>query len=128
MSPVANEWIIKAEGDFQAALILYRRRKNPNYDSTCFHSQQCVEKYLKGILQELNIRISKTHNLNQLLDLIAARWPLWEAYRQGIHQLTGFAVEIRYPGITADKTTAKNALEICKIIREAARKDLKIEE
>jgi HEPN domain-containing protein len=50
--PLTPEWIEKAEGDFHSALRELRARKNPNYSSACFHAQQCVEKYLKGRLQE----------------------------------------------------------------------------
>lgn len=45
----------------------YRARKAPNYDAVCFHSQQCVEKYLKALLQEYNIAFGKIHDLPVLL-------------------------------------------------------------
>ena len=42
--------------------------ESPNYDSACFHTQQCIEKYLKGILQSDDIPFAKTHDLCLLLD------------------------------------------------------------
>jgi len=48
MNPIVQEWIDKAEGDWNTARREYRVRKSPNYDAVCFHSQQCAEKYLKA--------------------------------------------------------------------------------
>jgi HEPN domain-containing protein len=72
MKPLVQEWIDKAEGDFATAGRDLRARKAPNYDSVCFHSQQCVEKYLKAYLQDAGIAFAKTHDLVVLLDLIVA--------------------------------------------------------
>jgi HEPN domain-containing protein len=44
------EWVEKAEEDWEAAQRSYRARKVPLYNVACFHSQQCVEKYLKARL------------------------------------------------------------------------------
>ncbi len=70
MHQLTQEWIDKAEGDFATGLRESRVRKDPNYDSVCFHAQQCVEKYLKGKLQEETIKFPKTHDLEKLLDLL----------------------------------------------------------
>ena len=51
MNPIVEEWLKKAEGDWQTANRELRARKNPNYDAVCFHCQQCAEKYLKAYLQ-----------------------------------------------------------------------------
>jgi HEPN domain-containing protein len=50
MNPLTNEWIEKADRDFETASREIRVRKKPNKDAVCFHSQQCAEKYLKLIL------------------------------------------------------------------------------
>ena len=50
---IVNEWIKKAKGDFNSALREYRARKFPNYDAGGFHAQQCIEKYLKALLQNV---------------------------------------------------------------------------
>jgi len=59
MKRITGEWINKAEGDWHGALSRYRARKHPNYDSTCFHAQQCAEKYLKARLKEAGIAFTK---------------------------------------------------------------------
>ena len=49
MKPITKEWVDKAEEDWSTALREVRVRKNPSYDSVCFHAQQCAEKYLKAL-------------------------------------------------------------------------------
>jgi HEPN domain-containing protein len=62
MKPITREWVEKAEADFATARRELRVRKEPNLDAVCFHCQQCVEKYLKGRLQQDRIVFAKTHN------------------------------------------------------------------
>ena len=50
MKPLSREWVEKAEGDFQVAGQIMRRRKERVYDAACFHAQQTVEKYFKARL------------------------------------------------------------------------------
>jgi HEPN domain-containing protein len=93
-------------------------------DGICFHCQQCAEKYLKGFLQERAIPFGKTHNLIYLLDLIVAVDPAWDVYRQDVHVLSGFAVQFRYPGDSADKSMASESLAFCRAFRRFARQEL----
>lgn len=58
---------MKAEADYNSALLLWRARKTPDYDGACFHAQQCAEKYVKARLQEAGITFPKTHDLTVLL-------------------------------------------------------------
>lgn len=67
MNGLVDEWISKAEGDQATALREYRVRRFPNYDAACFHAQQCVEKYLKAVLQKEGIPFNKIHDLEILL-------------------------------------------------------------
>lgn len=121
MKQATREWIKKAEGDYAAATILSRRRKVPLHDHVCFHCQQSAEKYLKARLEEANIRIPKTHDLEELLDLALRFEPLWSALRPALEKLTDFAVAFRYPGHEATKQNVKAALVTCKVVRNEAR-------
>lgn len=121
MTPATMEWVQKAEGDFTSALREYRARKAPNYDSACFHAQQCVEKYLKARLQEASTPFARIHDLSALLKLVIPIEPLWSIYDPGMKMLTDAAVELRYPGKWATKTTAKSAVDFCRKFRKAAR-------
>ena len=48
MRQLTREWVAKAEGDLHSCLREIRARKHPNYDSACFHAQQCAEKCRDG--------------------------------------------------------------------------------
>jgi HEPN domain-containing protein len=48
--PDVLEWVVKAEQDYQTAEVMSRKRKTPVPDIVGFHSQQCIEKYLKALL------------------------------------------------------------------------------
>jgi HEPN domain-containing protein len=124
MQPLTQEWLNKAEGDFATAQRELRARKTPNYDAACFHAQQCIEKYLKARLQEAVIPFGKTHNLVVLLDLLLPLEPTWKILRPKVQVLSLFAVEIRYPGTSADKVTAREMVKICREIRILVRASL----
>ena len=127
MKPLTEEWVSKAEGDFASANRELRARKAPNYDSACFHAQQCAEKYLKARLCEAGIVTEKTHNLLHLLDCCMPIEPLWEGLRTPLNVLNAYAVAFRYPGESADRTTARDAIQICKTVRETVRQSLELE-
>ncbi|NUM52421.1 MAG: HEPN domain-containing protein [Candidatus Hydrogenedentes bacterium] len=128
MNPLTFEWIEKAEGDYAVASREMRARRNPNYDAVCFHSQQCAEKYLKAILHWRRIRFEKTHNLIVLLDQVLPVAPLLEPFRDSMSDLTEFAVMFRYPGDSATKDMARDALKKCRAIRSVARSELGLPE
>ncbi len=107
MKKIYQEWIEKAEGDFNSANREIRARKNPNYDAACFHAQQCVEKYLKALLQKTQTYLPKIHDLNNLLSMLIDEVPSLEFYRNDLKLLTAYAVEFRYPGESATKADAK---------------------
>ena len=127
MKQASLEWVEKAESDFITAQRELRARKFPNYDASCFHAQQCAEKYIKAYLQELDIPFSKTHDLSVLLDLILSVEPTWKLLRPQLRALTIYAVEFRYPGESADQELAKEAVSFAKHIRLKVRQALRVE-
>ncbi len=120
MKRIALEWISKAEGDFAIVERESRVRKNRNNDAICFHAQQCAEKYLKARLSEAGKAFPKIHDLTVLLDMVQKLEPMWEVHRRNLAFLTDFAVKFRYPGESADKTTALKARDRCKSFRKTA--------
>ncbi len=118
MSDLYLEWIEKAEGDYHSALREYRARKNPNYDSACFHAQQCIEKYFKAILQKDNTYFSKTHDLTVLMNLLLPRYPFLEVHLNNLKMISVFAVEVRYPGESATKEEARSIIKILKQVHK----------
>ncbi len=63
------QWVLKAEDDMEIARNLAALAK-PKRDGACFHCQQSAEKYLKALLQELGLAVPRTHELEDLLDLL----------------------------------------------------------
>ena len=125
MNPPAREWIAKAEGDYATAMRELRARKNPNYDAACFHAQQCIEKYLKGILEARRIGFARTHDLCLLLDASLGEFPLWESFRPDLEMLTQYAIAFRYPGETATRSEARQAVDTATKLREVFRTTVK---
>lgn len=121
MNGLVNEWIAKAEGDYTTALREYRARKSPNYDAACFHAQQCVEKYLKATLQKQGIEFQKIHDLEILLQSCFGEYPLWQSMQDDADLLTQYAIHFRYPGESAEKNEAKQAIDAMKRFRKEIR-------
>jgi HEPN domain-containing protein len=121
MKPITQEWVNKAEGDFATAQRELQVQQMPNYDAVCFHSQQCAEKYLKACLQEAKIAFNKTHDLSTLLDLFLPVEPTWTTLRPTLDALTTYAVEFRYPGVSANQALATQAFQDCAAIRQMIR-------
>ena len=126
MKPITKEWISKAESDWNSAGLLFGARKHPNYDAVCFHSQQCAEKYLKARLEEAGVAFGKTHDLDKLLSLTLTVEPAWSVLRQDVNFLTDFAVDYRYPGNSATKSEAAEAVRRCRSARSVIRKAFRL--
>jgi HEPN domain-containing protein len=110
----------KAEGDFVAIRKLARGNE-PAHDATCFHCQQGAEKYLKAIVEETGDTVPRTHDLVTLLRLLLPRYKAIARLRRGLHYLTRFAVDIRYPGDNATKRQASAAERWAGKVRDACR-------
>ena len=124
MKRLTREWVQKAEGDFQTAQREIRARKLPNFDSACFHAQQCIEKYFKARLQEAGIAFPHTHDLVSLLALALPLQPLWTGLNASAKILTQHAVKARYPGSRVTRSQAKDAVIRCREIRSLVRQSL----
>lgn len=119
-----DDWVQKAESDFIAAAALNRRRKTPVPDVVCYHCQQCAEKYLKAYLLAQGAIIPHIHDLEELLTRctlydasLARQMPLALA-------LNPYGILIRYPGLTATVTEAKETLTKLRRLRTVLRRNL----
>lgn len=108
------EWISKAEQDHQTAVTMARKRNKPVPDIVGFHSQQCVEKYLKAFLVSTKVDFPKTHDLIELLEIAITKDPLIEIFRVDLRILNPFSVQFRYPGESATLEESKIALKTMK--------------
>jgi HEPN domain-containing protein len=121
MKPITREWISKAEEYWQVAQMSYRARKHPSYDAAVLHAQQCVEKYLKARLEEAAIPFGRTHDFLMLHQLVLPLEPDWAVLQPLLIFLNPFAVAYRYPGVTAAKADAKEALRNCREVHRIIR-------
>ena len=117
MQPLTAEWVGKAEADFQGAVALSRRRKNPLPDLVCFLCQQCAEKYLKAVLQERAIPFPRTHVLTDLLALALGRDSSLNELRPALLVLQDYAVKFRYPGLVATVAQSQRARASLRAVR-----------
>lgn len=111
------EWVAKAEADLATAQREFQVRRRANHDAVCFHAQQCVEKYLKARLILAGVSFPKTHDLVALLALVLPKEPLWEPWKPHLSKLTYYAITVRYPGESAERSDAAEALKLAKAIR-----------
>lgn len=112
MKELVAEWIRKAEADAGTARRETSVREGANWDAVCFHAQQAVEKYLKGLLQQEGIPFTRTHDLSVLLDLILPVFPDLKKLSDDLEWLSAFAVEFRYPGEEAMEEDARYATAV----------------
>jgi len=127
MKKKTAQWITKAKEDDEAAAMLLKY-EFPAYAPICFHLQQAAEKYLKALIIECDLHLSKTHNLLQLLDdSILDSFPDFEKLTEQAKLLSSYGVEPRYPGDYPALTinNAEQAQEAMITIKEAVLKELK---
>ena len=94
---VVLRWLKKAENDLKSVKHLLILEDAPT-DVIAFHCQQAVEKYFKAYLTEVDVRVKKTHDLETILALCIEEDKKFERLdKDGIYELTFYAVEIRYP-------------------------------
>ena len=127
MRPDTKEWVSKAEGDVHTARRELHAKKMPNFDASCYHAQQCVEKYFEARLTEAGEHAPKIHDLEALLDRLLHIEPGWEELRESLQRLTEMAVEVRYPGFTADGDDAREAVSTAEKARGQVRRSLSLD-
>lgn len=121
MNRTVDEWVTKAEGDYQTASREAAVVSLPNFDAVCFHAQQCIEKLMKALLVHHGVLAPRTHDLVHLDQLLHGAEPSWTWPVEELRFLTRAAVDFRYPGESADEDEAKEALEICTRLRDQLR-------
>jgi HEPN domain-containing protein len=126
MQPMTQEWIDKAEGDAQVVTALWQMAE-PVYDAICFHAQQCVEKYCKAWLVEREVNFPRTHDLEALAKLCLPSLTKLTTVMDDLRFLTSFAVEIRYPGISASRQDAEHCWQSASRARALFREHLGLE-
>ncbi len=122
VNAVVAEWVLKAENDLTAAAHTLKLRERCPTDTVRFHAQQCVEKYLKGLLVDCDVNFPKTHEIESLVDLLPPGRALsMSAEEQG--RLTSYAVALRYPESPSPSLVeARKAVAVARRIRREVRR------
>ena len=113
-------WLEKGKRDLAVA------ENEPYFDIVCFHSQQAAEKFLKAYLIFLGVDYPKTHDLGDLVLLLAEKDPEILKLKAAGDELTPFAVEARYPEfLEPAPEDAQRAKEIAEKFKEYVLEKLK---
>ena len=114
-----HQWLLKAEEDFNAAKSLITHEAS-FLSTVCFHSQQAAEKYLKAFLTYHQVEFPKTHDIDELLDLIAPKASKLSESLRDVIVLTNYGVDVRYPGDFPDvsDSDAQQAIRMAEKVRK----------
>ena len=120
------KWVRKAEADFRVAEVCAELK--PSYPlHTCYHCQQCAEKYLQALLVEWNKPGPRVHDLEKLLDLVVVHEPSLANMRKGLLLLTRFADDEGFPIESATTRESQSALLWAVRVRGDIRKRLNLQ-
>ena len=113
MKPITKEWLNRAREDLDVALEIISREHLTNM--VAFHSQQAVEKALKGIIEEFEIGFAKIHNLERLLGVVRKQVD-FDVDLNFIKRLDEVYISTRYPSdlglLPSGKPSIQNAKEL----------------
>lgn len=120
-----RQWIQKAEEDYKNAEHTLTLEEDCPVSTVCFHSQQCIEKYLKALLICHSLPVPKSHDLLALYHrLDSENRPVLS--EEGLAILNRYAVESRYPGgwEVILRSEAEDAFHIAQTLRQAISSNL----
>ena len=114
------EWLRKADMDLGLAKHLMSEMTIfPN--AIVFHCQQASEKYIKAFLIWRDVDFPKTHDLEDLLNLVETTNQCLASRLRDVVILTPYGVELRYPGDRPDASSAEasEAAHLAQKVRDA---------
>ncbi len=117
MNSVGDRWLEFAGQDLQMAELALT---DGIYNQVCFHSQQCVEKCLKGLIANQGKTPPRTHSIVDLLGLLPPEY--LTDLREDLDQMDIYYIPTRYPdalpGSLAEglpgKTEAQEAIALAR--------------
>ena len=96
MKKQVEEWLNYAKIDLLTVNKLLEDDKLTQ--SAAFHVQQAVEKTFKALIENMNIRVPKVHDLEKLLGIILENGITIKTNVEMITMLNDIYIETRYPG------------------------------
>ena len=107
-----KDWLRRAKGNLARAK--QTKPRDAFWEDLCFDAQQAAQKAIKAVLVFRQLEFRKTHDLRGLFTLLDASGnPIPEEIREA-DQLTDYAVETRYPGLSepVGVTEYRHAVEL----------------
>jgi HEPN domain-containing protein len=120
LSKLAQQWFYLARKDLTQAEFLWSYQdKESCKELVAFLCQQTAEKSMKCLLQSLQIRFNKTHDLSSIAVPLLKLYPEIETLLSESVDLTDYAVTFRYPDAQNQDLTiedTQSALDLAKKI------------
>ncbi len=99
---LVKKWLSIASDDLKMAVLAKEKRI---FLFSAFHSQQAVEKSLKGLLLFINNESPPyIHNIVRLLRSINSTFEDIEKYSELMNELNSYYIESRYPSLKDDRS------------------------
>ena len=111
---VIQEWLGKADEDFNFACRNVEDEENTFYAQICFHFQQAAEKYLKAYIVAHELTFKKIHDLPELVKICRGDNDSFSELEEESNFLTDFYIDTRYPvhwPIEISRENAQKALD-----------------
>ncbi len=124
---LVEEWVAKAEMDFESALDLSRRRAHPLPDKVAYDCAQCAEKYLKAFLKRNQRSFRRHHDLIKLKESCFELDSGFQVIHDTLTILNQWSSDVRYPGVSAGIEDADEAVKAVKRVRKFIRAKLELE-
>ena len=81
-----------------------------------YHCQQAAGKLIKGLLVAASVAFRKTHDMDELADLVASSYPDCRDLLEAIRPLTVWGFAYRYPGTEDVAEPVPDEVELRRII------------
>jgi HEPN domain-containing protein len=119
MKSIVADWLRSARTDLETIDAIIA---NANLTTViAFHSQQCVGKCLKALLEEFQIETRKSHNLLTLKAAVESEHPI-DLDEDTLSLLNQLYIDSRYPGelglLPAGAPTLEDAREFARFANE----------
>ena len=116
---LVHEWLAKAGEDYGVAEFLLTEA-SPYLTAIAYHAQQAAEKYLKAYLTHHQCEFRKTHDIEELLDIVAGVDKTLANDLREAGDLTPYGVHARYPGDFPDVSSedAKRMVVLADLVRD----------
>ncbi len=115
---VIQEWLDKAERDFNLVQRLSLDIHESAPEHICFYAQQTVEKTIKALLILHKQKFRKIHHLAELARQAQVFVPDWEINSVQLDWLEEIGILSRYPGVNPSREEALQAFKIATEVRQ----------